>query len=298
MDQMTIAAIADLVERRSRLSFAGRKTEQLRRRVLERMAVLGVDDPQAYRSRLQRDEGEEAALLDLLTTNETFFFRNPRQFDYLMERIVPRLESERGEQVMQGWGTHGIFSPESRMKLRIFCAGCSTGEEPYSLAMALLRTIRYPRAWDIRICAVDLSRACLESAERGWYGDHRLRSLAPEFRRRYLEPCGEGMTVTEEVRRMVSFAPYNLGRMLDGEPLPFGGEETFDLIFCRNVMIYFSFESQQELVAALSRRLHPGGYLFTGDGEPLHLYRHDLQAVDEAGCLIYRKAGGKDAHDQ
>jgi chemotaxis protein methyltransferase CheR len=263
--------------------------QTLTRCLEERIAALGIACLESYRERLQSDLVEQGRFLDLLTTNETFFFRNVRQFDYLTQTILPRLETVQGEEALRRWGEHGILSPRSRMRLRILCAGCSTGEEPYSVAMALLSTLRYPKAWNLDIQAVDLSETCIEAARRGVYGAERLKNIPPHLAGRYLESCGEGFRVNDEVRRLVSFHTFNLGRLVGGESLPGGGQEPFDIVFCRNVLIYFSPSAQQQLIDTLNCQLRPGGYLFTGDGEPLHLYRHDLQSVADAGCLIYRK---------
>jgi chemotaxis protein methyltransferase CheR len=286
----TFAAIEKFIGERSMLYFTGHKRQVLKGRLQERTALLGLPDLASYLDLLLDSGTEEAELMDIITTNETFFFRNPLQFKFLMEKIVPEMEIQRGRDVIRSWGQDVPSSAASIMKLRILCAGCSTGEEPYSVAMALLESLRYPKAWDVEILAGDLSRSCLLKAERGFYGEERLKGLPFSFREKYLEPVEGGGLVREEVKSLVRFFPLNLLAVVNGDPLPveagFGG---FDLIFCRNVMIYFSVDTQQRLVNALYGLLTPGGFLFTGDAEALHIYDHGFRTVPDVECLVYTK---------
>ena len=291
MEERVINSIERYVHERTGLCFAGHKKRLLRQRLEECRVRLGLSDLEAYRKILFTSDSEGSSLLELLTTNETFFFRNPRQFDYLMGKIVPALEEGKGRDVMRS-GLESVAAPAaSMMKLRILCAGCSTGEEPYSVAMSLLSALRYPRAWDIEILGGDLNESCIKTAKKGFYDEERVKRLPAAFRDRYTKPVPGGLLITEEVRRLTRFTVLNLNDIVNGGSFPgvhadFTG---FDLIFCRNVMIYFSLPSQQLLVDLLYRSLLPGGYLFTGDAEPLHLYKHDFAAVRDVRCLIYQK---------
>ena len=278
------------IEKRSLLSFTGHKKPVLRQRLAGRMEVLGIQDLAAYHEYLLKTPAEERQLLDHLTTNETFFFRNPDQFRHLREEIIPAIETARGQDVIRSWSQERLAA-SSIMKLRILSAGCSTGEEPYSIAMTLLEALRYPRAWDMEILAGDLSESCLRSAGDGFYETDRLRGLPAAYREKYLTRVENGAIIRDEVRRLVRFTGLNLTHLMDGEPPPgfASSRELFDIIFCRNVMIYFSAASQQLLVDMLHRLLVPGGFLFTGDAEPLHLFDHDFETVRGAGCLIYKK---------
>ncbi|HEY6007433.1 MAG TPA: protein-glutamate O-methyltransferase CheR [Geobacteraceae bacterium] len=283
--------IREFVLQRSRLSFTGHKKAILRQRLGTRLEQLGLADYAAYWDHLQRTETEEAALYDLLTTNETFFFRNPEQFRYLREAVLPALELRRGESVVRSWGSEQQGTAKDIMKLRILCAGCSTGEEPYSVAMTLLEALRYPRAWDIEILAGDLSESCLRTARAGFYETERLKGILASLRKKYLVPVPGGAVVRDDLKQLIRFTSLNLNNLMNGElPPGFGpGFSGFDIIFCRNVMIYFSPSCQQQLVDTLYRLLSPRGYLLTGDAEPLHLFAHDFVTVREAGCLIYQK---------
>jgi chemotaxis protein methyltransferase CheR len=291
MEERAINSIEQFVHERSRLCFPGRKRFFFKSRLEERLVQLNLPDLAAYLNVLATAAGEEAELMDLLTTNETFFFRNPNQFRFLMETIIPSLEEKKGREVIRSWGKKESLSQAPIMKLRILCAGCSTGEEPYSVAMALLEALRYPRAWDIEIMAGDLSERCIKIAVAGYYEDERLKGLPAEYLQKYLERTAGGAVINDEVKRLVRFCPLNLSRIIDGECFPGVevGSGGFDLIFCRNVMIYFSAETQQQLVDVLYHSLAPGGYLFTGDAEALHIYDHDFQPIHDTGCLIYKK---------
>lgn len=282
--------IARYVCEQSRLYFPGHKLSFLKSRLETRLLELNLPDLAAYRAYLHASPAEGAALVDRLTTNETSFFRNPKQFHFLMQNIVPEWEQEKGKKVIKSWGRSVQEPATSIMKLRVLCAGCSTGEEPYSVAMTLLEALRYPRAWDIEILAGDISASCIRTAMTGFYEEERLRGLPQVYREKYLTQGVGGATVNTDVKKLIRFSHMNLGDIINGDSFPRAGEDfRFDIIFCRNVMIYFSAASQQQLVNALFRALVPGGYLFTGDAEPLHLYDHEFATVHDAGCLVYKK---------
>lgn len=291
MEEKDLTCIARFIHERTGLSFAGHKKRLLRLRLEERLIQLGISDLGAYAKRIVSDESEQTHVLELLTTNETSFFRNPRQFEYLMGRLIPALEEEKGKKVMCSWGESPTVSTSSSLKMRILCAGCSTGEEPYSVAMALLETLRYPRAWDIEILAGDLSESCIRAARKGFYEAEKLKGLPDNFREKFTDYIPGGINIKPDVKKLIRFSVINLNDIIQGADFPglSTGFTGFDMIFCRNVLIYFSLASQQHLVDLLYRSLAHGGYLFTGDVEPLHLYTHNFTAVRDAGCLIYRK---------
>lgn len=280
--------IAEYVKQRSSLSFSGHKQKIMRQRLVNRADELSLPDVEAYWHYLQSRPEEELLLLDLLTTNETSFFRNEAQFAFLKEQIIPHYEQLRGEELARSWGASGEAAASARMKLRILSLGCSTGEEPYSIAMTLLAGLRYPRYWEVSILAGDISTACLKIARKGSYDEEKLRTIPADYRRQFMQPTASGAVFTEEVKQLVRFAHLNASDIMNGLDVTAtpGG---FDIIFCRNLMIYFASETQQLLVDTLYRLLAFGGYLFTGDAEPLHIFDHDFASVQQAGCLIYQK---------
>lgn len=275
MNATVLDTIAAYLLDRCRLSFSGHKRTILRSRLESRVAELALPDMAAYWQLLQSSQEEEAMLFDLVTTNETAFFRNPAQFDLLRDRIIAGFE---------------LVPATEKNSIRVLCAGCSTGEEPYSVAMTLLDALRNPAQWQLEIVAGDLSNSCLKIARKGYYGREKLGKIPRDYIERYMEWQGEGAVMRDAVRRLVRFEQLNLNDLMT-PGLTAGYEKTgrFDIIFCRNVMIYFSSSCQQLLVETLHRLLRPGGYLFTGDAEPLHIFKHDFRPVKNADCLVYQK---------
>jgi len=260
---------------KSRLSFAGHKRTILRRRLESRLAQLNLPDFCSYWSFLLANPAEEANLYDLATTNETSFFRNGPQFSYLRDFICPVLEQR---------------ALESARNIRVLSAGCSTGEEPYSIAMTMLDSFRSPGLTRLEIVAGDISESCLQVARVGYYDNDRLGKLPAGYRKRFMVDCGEGATVTATVKKCIRFMRMNLDELMKVDQAVWSvGQGGFDIIFCRNVMIYFAPECQQVLVDTLHRLLLAGGFLFTGDAEPLHLFSHEFKPVETDGCLIYQK---------
>lgn len=275
LEETTLDSIASYIHERSRLAFTGHKRTILQSQLKTRLAELGLPDLPAYWHFLQKSKIEDNRLFDLVTTNETSFFRNPAQFKYLHDIIVPGYEQT---------------SYSGQKRIRVLCAGCSTGEEPYSVAMTLHHALSCPECWQLDIFAGDLSKSCLEIAEKGLYEQRKLDKLPAIYRNKYTEQRDDGASINTAIRKLVHFDHLNLNDLM--RPLNNGNwmrQSRFDIIFCRNVMIYFSPTFQQLLVETLHRLLLPGGYLFTGDAEPLHLFKHDFIAVEDDDCLIYRK---------
>lgn len=275
VDETALDSIATYLHERSRLVFSGHKRTILRSRLASRLSELELPDLLAYWKFLKQSKAEDNRLFDLVTTNETSFFRNPAQFEYLHDRIVPSFEQR---------------TYPGQKSIRVLCAGCSTGEEPYSVAMTLQHALRYPESWHLDILAGDLSKSCLEVARKGFYELNRLDRLPADYRELYTDQRDDGAFIIDRIRKLVHFDHLNLNDLM--RPANDDHSESsgnFDIIFCRNVMIYFSPACQQLLVETLYRMLKHGGYLFTGDAEPLHLFKHDFIPVEEAGCLIYQK---------
>lgn len=200
-----------------------------------------------------------AEMIDALTTNYTSFFREKAHFDLLRTVIIPAF---------------------NRDNIRIWSAACSTGEEPYSIAFSIHDSGRNIRSAEV--IATDVSQQVLKKASNGIYKEDDLKGISLEDRRRYFL-AGVGVNkglfkIKPEIRHLVHYSIQNLI-----EPLTVQG--VFDVIFCRNVMIYFNKQTQQEVVSALSQRLKPGGYLLIGHSETLNGVKHPLQYVSPA---VYR----------
>lgn len=229
-------------------------------RLARRLRALRLDDFDHYLSYLSQDQsGRELALMvDELTTNKTSFFREPQHFDHLRQAVLPQLRL-------------------SGRPLRFWCAGCSSGEEPYTLSMLLREEL--PEDYEARILATDISARMLERASRAVYQEETLPDVPPKLRQKYftVEQARTPRTfrVNDNVRELVRFARLNLM-----ETWPMQGP--FDAIFCRNVMIYFDKPTQQALVGRYAQLLAPGGLLFVGHSESLTSISHSLQYVKPA----------------
>lgn len=222
-----------------------------------------------YQHVLKDPSGEELIhLLDSIATNYTFFFREQKHFDCLRSEIVPELigrKKDRGR------------------KLRFWSAACSSGEEPYSIAMTLLDVIEHPFVWDISVLGTDISTKALKVAESGIFPKDRIQSIAPSLTQKcFLK--GENdwrdyVKVKDEVRKLIRLRRLNLME-------PFSFSEPFDCIFCRNVMIYFDKKTQADLVNRLYECLEDGGFLLIGHSESLTGIKHSFRYVRPS---VYRK---------
>ncbi len=238
------------------------KQALVRSRVQKRLRALGLFSFDAYMERLDADATglELRALVDVLTTNKTSFFREPAHYDYLRDQVLPELAAE-------------------GRPLRLWSAGCSSGEEPYTIGMIVRNTVPHGVAARTRILATDISDTILDRARSGAYPISLLRDVPADFRRYFKRLRSDFVEVDPEVRGMVSFAHLNL---LDAWPM----RGPFDAIFCRNVMIYFERETQGELVRRFWNLLRPGGHLFVGHSESLTGWEHGFQYVQPA---VYRR---------
>jgi chemotaxis protein methyltransferase CheR len=283
----------EIVYDRSDLHFAPSKRVFFERQLREKLLTDGFADFESYYASLKCDLKRLDMLVQDLTTNQTFFFRNQAQFEALRGKVFPELIESRNREAMRSWSSP-TQSQRRTMGLRIWSAGCSTGEEAYSIAFTLLDVLKYPRAWDVRIIGTDIKRSALEVAHAGIYEGPSLKETALHLMEKYMEKVDGGWAVKELPRSLVRFGEANLkGLSSESGPLPHTdgavGKGYFDVIFCRNVMIYFDRKGQQRLVDNLYERLAPGGYLFTGDSEPLHLFRHSFVKAEGADALYYRK---------
>ncbi|OGU21713.1 MAG: SAM-dependent methyltransferase [Hydrogenophilales bacterium RIFOXYD1_FULL_62_11] len=229
-------------------------------RLAKRLKHHGLDSYEDYFQLLSRQQDEMQVAVDLLTTNETYFFREPKHFDFLRDRVLPG---------------HPAGRP-----FRVWSAACSSGEEPYTLAMLLADRLG-DAPWEV--FGSDISTQVLDKARRGLYPMERARGIPPALLRTH---CLKGMgsqdgqlLIDPALRRRVQLAQINLN-----EPLPEVGE--FDVIFLRNVMIYFQSETKRQVVARLLAKLRPGGIFIVGHSESLNGLAQGLETLAPS---IYRK---------
>jgi chemotaxis protein methyltransferase CheR len=251
------------------------KTALLCGRLFRRLRTLEITSLQNYYEFVSQPEQHEerARMIDAITTNETRFFREPRQFEFLVQRVFPRwhADAERG------------LRPK---RVNIWSAGCSSGEEPYTVAMLLAKHLPAEQGWDARILATDISNRVLEKARKGIYSITRSTELPKDLLHTFMlrgiaERQGE-MKVKVEIQRMVEFRRLNLDQESDRVEGP------FNAIFCRNVLIYFDAASKQRVVTSLVRHLVANGILFVGHAENLTAVSPELRSLEPT---IYTRAG-------
>ena len=265
------ARLSNLVHAETGIRLRAEKKTMLEGRLRRRLRALDLETYASYCAYLLENDGlrrEKTAFIDAVTTNKTDFFREPRHFDLLKRRVLPELCQCAADRPLLLWS-----------------AACSSGEEPYTLAMVLSEYAKTHPGVRFRVLATDICTEVLATAELGVYAGHTAEAIQPELRRKYLmrsrTPGSDRVRIVPELRETVEFRRLNL---MDAD---YGLAEQADAIFCRNVLIYFDRATQESVLRRLSRCLCPRGYLFVGHSETLHSM--DLPLVPIAPAL-YRKA--------
>ncbi len=259
--------IAKLVKREAGIVLSDRKRDLVYGRLSRRVRALGLTNFSAYCAHLEGPEGEEeiGQMVNAITTNLTGFFREPHHFEFLAKEVLGKLIK--------------TTSPAGR-RLRIWSAGCSSGEEPYSIAMTVRNTIGRDTRWDAKILATDIDTHMVATAEAGLYAAERSTSI-PEAMRRYFvrQAGGEQILMADSLKSLIRFRPLNL---FGDWPM----KGPFDAIFCRNVIIYFDTEAKRTLFDRFAEMLAPEGYMFIGHSESLFQISDRFRLV---GRTIYRR---------
>jgi chemotaxis protein methyltransferase CheR len=255
-----LSEIRGLIETRSGILFDESRERFFSTRVREHIEAKMLAHGTDLLRLIKNSNVEYDALLQRLLTQETSFFRYPAVYEILEKKVLPELHMKKF------W--------ENPRSLRIWSAGCATGEEPYSVAVTIADALEFADAWNIHILATDISRQALDHAEHGIYGARELSQVNPRQREQYFSKNGDHYVVKPRIRNLVTFAPMNLAQVV------YMGK--FDCIFCMNVLIYFSEERQAQLIQRFYEYLEPGGYLFLGHAESIaksdvtfetHVYR-------------------------
>jgi len=250
--------LADLLQRRCEKWSRGSCTEYL-----DRLASDGAPD-------------ELAAIATELTVGETYFFRNPDHFAAFAETVLPERQRERGD-------VH---------RLRILSAGCASGEEAYSLAISLRTAAVQLGGWTLDIVGIDVNPASLARAAEGRYSPWSLRETPPQVTARFFRPEGRGFVLDDTIRSMVVFEERNL---LDDDPV-FWQPEAFDVVFCRNVIMYFTADASQLVIARIARTLAPGGFLFLGHAETLRGISPEFHLCHTHDTFYYQRRPASELH--
>lgn len=257
------------------LHFPPDRWRDLERAIAKALPALGFRDVQECLRKLLEGpltSSQIEILASHLTIGETHFFRHEKVFEILEERILPELIATRR-------GTE--------RRLRIWSAGCATGEEPYSIAMMIRKVLYDLPSWDVTILGTDINQDFLRKARRGVYSQWSFRTVPQGIKEKFFSQNGEGLEVLETVKAMVTLASLNLAR--DIYPHISTDTHAMDMIFCRNVLMYFTPEKQQEVVEALYRCLVDGGWLIVSPAEASVVLHPHLVTTNYPGAVMYRK---------
>ncbi len=259
MEKRMFDKLRAIIYENSGISLHDGKQALVSARLRKRMRVLGIDDYREYADRVFNDEDgvETVGLIDAISTNVTSFFREPVHFEFLGKAMADWLK-------------------QGKKRFRFWSAACSSGEEPYSIAMTLLEVVK-DQPLDLRILATDISTQALGKGRRGSYDERRMAPVPPHLRTKYFarwkSQDGVFYTVNESLKRPILFRRLNLS----APPFPMTGP--MDAIFCRNVLIYFDPGTRRRLLAEIYRLLKKGGYLMVGHAESLTGMISDLKPV-------------------
>ena len=257
-----------LIYDESGISLGEQKKSLLASPLSKRLRDLNLETFADYYGKVTEDPTREefTRLLDLISTNKTDFFREPKHFDFLRDRILPELDSAK--------------------RIRIWSSACSTGEEPYTIAMTLYEGVQNPERWDFKILASDLSTRVLAKAASGTYDEDRFRDVPPDIlQRHFLRGRNDQAGLYKVKPHLASAITFRRINLMDDR---FPIKNPLDLIFCRNVMIYFDRPTQETLVNKFHHYLKPGGYLFIGHSESLQWVTHPFKSL---APTIYQKEG-------
>ncbi len=275
MSDAEFRMFCELLRNRCGLFFDSETRFLVEKRLARRFEELELGSFAAYHYHLRNGhEGDEefARVIDELTTNETYFFRERRQLDALIHEILPEKLLEKRNA--------GLRSPVS-----IWSAGCSSGEEPYSVAM-LAREAGYKPGEDIHVYASDISRTVLKKSRQGVYREASFRETDDATRKRYFEEKEGLYRICDEIKREVDFIHLNL---MDRSKIALLG--TMDVILCRNVIIYFNLDTKKEVMQTFHDKLTPGGFLLLGHSESLINVSSAFELWHLKNDLVYRRPG-------
>jgi chemotaxis protein methyltransferase CheR len=252
-----------LIYNESGITIKDTKRDFLQARLQKRLQANSLNSYYRYYKFVTDKTQGKRELLDLvdsLTINETSFFRNKPQFDLFTNIVIPELKQKKTQE----------------KKLRCWSAGCSRGQEAYSIAMSVLDTLESPETWDIKILASDISLRVLDSAQKGVYSENEIETVRSEYQKEFFDKVNDHYQVKPNVKKLVVFDFHNLKHE--------NGVAGLDVIFCRNVMIYFDRDEQKRLVDKFHKSLTDGGYLFVGHTE-------SLQGLSDKFKFLYHNKG-------
>lgn len=269
----TFRLLRDMIYAHSGIFFNESKKYLLETRLSQRIEERNCQTFEDYYYFLKYDPGREAeflCLFDVVTTNETSFFRDPSQIKAFENGVLHTLVKEK--------------EAKRDRKLRVWSAGCSTGEEPYTLAMIIKEKQELLKNWTLEIMASDISESVLKSAKKAIYTQNAVRNTPPFILKKYFQNSGSHYSLKDEVKNLVRFQRVNL---IDQARLK--TIRGMDVVFCRNVLIYFDDKAKKQVVSGFYDSLNPGGYLFLGPVESLYNISRAFKLVNVDGRPLYKK---------
>ena len=264
----------DYIHQHSGIYLEEQKTDSLRISLITRATRFSFPSLDEYFKLLTTDEDEFKELLNLVTINETSFFRFPQQFEAMRKFVIPEIIESKSV---------------SNKQFRVWSAGCSTGEEPYTIAMTLLDSGIEGLGYRMEVLGTDVSTNALMRAKDAVYPSRALHNIPQSVSSRFFEATPKGHRVSERARKLVTLQYHNLIQ----EPYPLALMGNWDIIFCRNVTIYFRLDSTRRVVQNYYDSLNPGGYLFIGHSETLTSISDKFEPVEVGGVFLYRKSKHK-----
>ena len=266
--------LRDFIYQQSGIYIAENRKYLVENRLSNRIKELNLKNFGEYYYFLRFDANrktEMTKLFEVITTNETSFYRNPPQLKVFQEKVLPVTLDE--------------IRKKGPKRLRIWSAGCSTGEEPYTLAMILHEVLRTELPlWDIKITANDLSEAVLKAARQGRYSEYALRTTPKDIIDKYFIKKENVYDVHPKLKSLINFAPINLS-----DRLMLKRNDKSHIVFCRNVIIYFDDEMKRQVIESFYDNLLPGGCMLIGHSESLHNISRTFKPEHHVGTIVYRK---------
>ncbi|MCL2381295.1 MAG: protein-glutamate O-methyltransferase CheR [Treponema sp.] len=247
------------------IHFTSTNRSILESRLRERLREKNIDSVKTYFAAISSDQGELKSFLDSITTNLTRFFRNQPQFDALQNHVITELQN--------------IKKADGNTTIKVWSAGCSTGEEPYSIAMLMCEVL--PPHWKCEIIASDLSLKCLMTAREGFYADNRLDGIPDNYLKKYFEKVEGGYKILPKLAANIRFDYHNLKND--------SGLRNVDVVFCRNVIIYFDEVTQAAVINRFWDAMAPKSFLFIGHSESLFGMDTKFEFVKTEWATLYRK---------
>jgi chemotaxis protein methyltransferase CheR len=276
MNNEDFRLIRDFIQTQSGIYFGDSSRGVLEKRIsrlLRQRHLRSFRDYYYFLKYDRRRDEEIESVIDAITTNETYFFREDRQLKAFQEEILPELHAEklaRGDRTLHIWS-----------------AGCSSGEEPYTLAMLIMDSKLF-QGWRVDIFASDINRSVLQLARRGLYGTSSFRVTEKEYVGRYFKEVEGKWRINDDVRKFVSFSYLNL---IDRPKISL--LRGMDIVCCRNVIIYFDIQTKKQVIESLGAKLVPGGYLMLGHSESLINITTAFELKHLKNDLVYRKPGNR-----